>query len=247
MTENNNEGAEFDEENVDQENDNSTDSPAENNDTEDTDSPDREGNSQEDPDKDKPFHEHPAWKDREKKWDDRFNDQESRHQEDLRKIREEFGGARKDNAGQSKIPAWFGGNQEQWDAYRVDRDTEIKEAEERAVKRITQSRDTEEKAVANATEYMQSELAAIQSDKTLNPTGAKIDVNKLVQFAIDNYLVDPKGNWDYRKAFKFMKPASTTTITPDRKKIAGNTGSESKETTQKNYKTSKDFRQNKPW
>src|SRR3990167_3926629 len=93
-------------------------------------------------DKNIPFHEHPRWKDREEEWNNRFNQQETRHAEELKTaiegIRSEFAGARKDNANATKIPSWFGGNQEQWDAYRTDRDAELRQAGEDAVKRATE-------------------------------------------------------------------------------------------------------------
>lgn len=198
-----------------------------------------------------PFDQHPAWKEREQKWDKRFNEQETRHQSDLQAIREEFGGARKANAEATKIPSWFGGTQQQWDDYRADRDTELKEAEERAYKRVSETKTQEDKAVKDATDYMQSELAAIESDKALNPTGAKIDPNRLVKIVMDNDLVDTKGRWNYRAGFAIMQgQTAKPKPTGNRKDIAGASTSEAtpedKPTT---YKTSKDFQKPgaRPW
>lgn len=229
----------------------SSESSTENNENGDGQSSDGQqgANSQDDPDKDKPFHQHPRWTEREKEWDKRFNDQETRHQEDLRKIREEFSTKKQDNAEQTEIPSWFGGTKEQWDAYRKDRDAEITAAEDRAIKRVTEAKETESKAVQEATAYMQTELAAIEKDTTLNPSGAKIDPNKLLKFVLDNDLVDSQGRWNYKAGFKMMQAGSKPAPKPgDRKEVAGATTSEPKaETKPAPFKTSKDFKNKRPW
>lgn len=197
-----------------------------------------------------PFHQHPRWKEREDDWTKKFNEQESRHQEDLKTIREEFGNKREHNANQDTIPSWFGGDQQQWDAYRADRDAEIQQAEERAIARITEKSTAEDKAVKDATDYMQSELNALEADKTLNPSGDKIDPNKLLKFTLDNDLVDSKGRWNYRAAFKLMNAGKTEVkpVNKDRKVIADATTSEGKaETKTSDVKTSADFRKSRPW
>lgn len=210
-----------------------------------------DGNKGAEGDKDAGFLDHPRWKEREEDWKKRFNDQEERHQADLKAIREEFGTARKDNAKQTEIPSWFGGTQEQWDAYRADRDQEIKQAEDRAIERVKGEKTAEEKAIKEATDYMQSEITAIESDKELNPDGSKIDPNKLLKFVLDNDLVDSKGKWNYRAGFRMMKAngGTTTQNNGDRKKIAGATTSESKaESKPQAFKTGADFKGNKrPW
>lgn len=202
-------------------------------------------------DKDAGFLDHPRWKEREEDWKKRFNEQEERHATDLKSIREEFSAARKDNNKQTEIPSWFGGTQEQWDAYRADRDQEIKQAEDRAIERIKGEKSTEEKAIKEATDYMQNEIAAIESDKELNPDGSKVDPNKLLKFVLDNDLVDSKGRWNYKAGFRMMKANSSTSVNAngDRKKIAGATTSESKaESKPQAFKTGADFKGGKrPW
>lgn len=234
----------------------STESSTENNDTEEGQSTEGQqgANTQDDPDKDKPFHEHPRWKQRETEWETRFNEQERRHQDDLKALREEFGQARKDNAENTEIPSWFGGTQEQWDAYRKDRETEIKAAEERAVKRITEAKDQQDKAVKDATDFMKSELAAIEQDQNLNPGGAKIDPKKLLQIVLDNDLVDSQGRWNYRAGMRIYnatagKPAPAKPKTNEKKVIAGATTTTENRAEQqpKTYKTSADFKKNRPW
>lgn len=256
MTEINNDGAQ-NQDGSDKENENSSSSSeGEQNNGAEGDSSNQDQNKDGDKgtkkDEDGGFLDHPRWKEREEDWKKRFNDQETRHQADLKAIRDEFGAARKDNAGETKIPSWFGGTQEQWDAYRADRDTEIKAAEERAVERVKGEKTAEDKAVKEATDYMQSEISAIESDKELNPDGSKVDPNKLLKFVLDNDLVDSKGRWNYRAGFRIMKANGGTGAqnnTGDRKKIAGATTSESKaESKPQAFKTSADFKGNKrPW
>lgn len=233
-----------------EENDDSSSSQDENNEADEAGASDQQDKKDDDADKNQPFHEHPRWKQRETEWEKRFNDQETRHQDGLKAIREEFGNTRKDNAEQVKIPSWFGGTQEQWDAYRADRDADIKTAEDRAYERLNSEKSGQEKAVAEATAYMQNEVSAIENDKTLNPTGAKIDPNKLLKIVTDNDLVDSKGKWNYRAGFRMMQASGNTSISKpgERKTVAGATNSEAKgESKPSPYKTTSDFKKNRPW
>ena len=208
-----------------------------------------------------PFHEHPRWKQREDEWNNRFNDQEKRHQEELTKaidtIRTEISDKRDTNAAQTKIPAWFGGTQEQWDAYRADRDAELKAigdaAEKRAVERIKGEQEKEGKAVEEATNYLKSEIAAIEADKDLNPTGAKVDAEKLLKVVLDNKLIDTEGRWNYRAGIRILngsvapKPKPATT---DKKEVAGAStsgGTGGGDPKPKSYMTSSDFKKDRPW
>lgn len=224
-------------------------SPAENKDSGTTPPAGGEGANQPPKKDDVPFDQHPAWQERERKWDKRFNEQETRHAEEIKQLREEFGQARKANAQETQIPAWFGGTQEQWDAYRADQDKQLQAAEERALKRFQEQNGAQDKLVQEATEYMQGEIKAIESDKELNPTGAKIDPNKLLKFVLDNDLVDSKGRWNYRAGFRIMgAQAATAKPAGDRKDIAGATTSEAKpESKPAAFKTSEDFKRDRPW
>lgn len=224
-----------------------TDSPTENNEDEEGASDDGAGKGHQNTDDNIPFHQHPRWKQREQEWQDRFNEQEQRHQEDVRSLREEFSAARKINAENTDIPKWFGGDQEQWDQFRQFNEESIKAAEERAVKRLSEQNNAEVKAVEEATKYMEAEIAAIENDKELNPTGEKIDPNKLVKIVIDNDLVDSKQRWNYRAGFRIMQRNNTARST-DRKVIAGATTSDQKgEGKQATFKTADSFKTNKPW
>lgn len=230
------------------EKDNSNDSPPE--ETKDEIDPAPEGEKT--PDEKEPrFNEHPRWKERETEWTERFNQQEVRHREDISKLRDEFGGTRKENAEQTKIPAWFGGNKEAWDAYRADRDVELQAAEERAFNRIAAASTQQERAVAEATAYMTSEIASIEQDATLNPTGEKIDAEALLKTVLDNDLIDSKGSWNYKAGYRMMKAGSAPApkkVVQGNKELAGALGTDSKgEKAPQPFKTSADFKKNKPW
>lgn len=207
-----------------------------------------------------PFHDHPRWKQREEEWNSRFNEQEVRHRDEITRaiegVRTEFG--TKPPAPQpTKKPSWFGGTDEQWDAYKSDRDAElataVESAEKRTIERLGKVQTDEDKAVADATAYMRTELTAIESDKTLNPTGAKVDAEKLLKVVLDNKLVDTDGRWNYRAGMRILsgqaapapKPKPDTT---EKKEVAASTTSApGKETKPSNVATSLDFKKNRPW
>jgi hypothetical protein len=204
-----------------------------------------------DPDANVPFHQHPRWKNREEEWQKKFNEQETRHQDDIKAIREEFGAARKENAENIEIPSWFGGTQEQWNEYRQWNDKQIISAEDRALTRINEEKSAESKAVQEATEYMKGEIEFIESDKAINPNGSKVDPNKLLKIVMDNDLVDSKGRWNYRAGFRMMRQSGTQQPAPngDRKVIAGATTVQPQrgESKPKDFKTQDDFKNNRPW
>lgn len=228
----------------------STGSPTENNEEDENGDSGADDKNQKDPHKDVPFHDHPRWKQREEEWQNRFNTQEKRHQDDIKSVREEFVSARKDNRENDQIPAWFGGSQEQWNAYRTDRDSELKLAEERAYERVNAAKTAETKAIEQATAYMQSEVAFIENDKTINSQGMKIDPNKLLKIVMDNDLVDSQGRWNYRAGWRMLQSQGNPSASKpgDRKTIAGATTSDSKgETKPQPFKTTADFKKNRPW
>lgn len=222
-----------------------------------------EGENAQSEEEDVPFHKHKRWTEREEEWNNRFNEQERRHQEDLKSIREEFGQKRADNAAATKIPAWFGGTQEQWDAYRQDRDAELKEAEERAEKRavdrLKKEQGSEAKAVEEATAYLRSEITAIEGDKTLNPAGTKIDAamaDKLLKTVLENELIDTKGRWNYRAGWRLLNAGQTQAKptpkpqTAEKKETAAVTTNSSKGGSDKEkpaIATSESFRRDRPW
>lgn len=188
-----------------------------------------------------PFHKHPRWTKREEEWRGRFNEMETRHQDELKKIREEFG----KKTQSSDIPSWFGGDEAGWQAFQEYNGKVLTQVEERALKRIEDKKAQDDKAVKEASDYMEAEISAIESDKELNSKGEKVDGNKLLKFVFDNHLVDEKGRWNYRLGYRFMsnqlKPVT-------RKGLAGATTSESGAETQPTaFKTPADFKRGKPW
>lgn len=248
---------------VDTENENSADSSTEETTTEETQAPEGEENTGE---KTKPqgeeakanetnFADHPRWKEREDDWKGRFNDQEKRHTEEIQKLREEFGGNKAPSGDEapSEIPSWFGGDEAQWKEFQTWNQGLVTKAQEGIQKGIQEKTEAEQKAIEEATTFMNDEVSSIESDKTLNPDGIKVDKNKLLKFTMDNELVDTKGRWNYRAAFQLMqagvKSAKAETI-QEKKDVAGATTSEKKaETDKPAYTTTEDFNNpaNRPW
>lgn len=211
------------------------------------------------------FADHPRWKEREDNWTKRFNDQEERHVGEITKLREEFEGKLTAITGPKgtataaatpeSIPAWFGGDESQWAQFLGWNQGLISKAKEEAradtLKEISSKTEAEQKAIDDATSYFNSEAAAIESDKALNPKGEKVDRNKLLKTAMDFDLVDSKGRWNYKAAWQFMRNQVTSpSSTQDRKNLASATTSENRaETKPSEFMTSADFQKpgNRPW
>lgn len=234
---------------TDNDKDKSEESSTEETNTEEDPSPEGEKSTQEEKEQ-PPFKDHPRWKEREEEWNTRFNSQESRHAEDIRKLREEFGGDKPENKN-TEIPAWFGGNQAAWDAYRSDRDAELAGAVDAALSKITTAKTDEEKAVAEATVYMQTELQNLENDKELNPDSLKINAEELLQIVIDNDLIDTKGRWNYKAGFKIYKasakPVEKKVVTGNKELAAATTSDSKGEQKPQPFKTTADFKKNRPW
>lgn len=268
------EGIALGEENKEKEN--SSESSTENNNGDQTQSQEGENTSSgektgaEGENKDAGLANHPRWIERENDWKDRFNKQEERHTEELTKLRTEFEDrfskitpkAETKNNGPVQIPSWFGGDEEAYAAYQQDQEALLDKAEqrgaERAIKMLQDKSSSEEKAVNEATEHMNTEIAAIESDRTINPDGAKVDKNKLLKFILDSYnknirFVDDKNRWDYRAAFEAMKQMGATPKTnsvDEKKKIAGASTSDNRaENKPQPFATSQDFEKpgGRPW
>ena len=248
----------------DTETDDSADSSSEKTETE---KATEEGDKKNTPPEKKPFNEDPEVQSYiERQVNNRLKEVGDQHKKDLddamSKVRDEFGKAREENKDQKeKLPKWFGGDQSQWEEFLAFEDARLAKAEERAISRISESRTNEDKAVADATQYMQSEMVAIESDKALNPQGLKFTkeiAEKLLSIVMDTEnngkypLIDADNHWNYRAGWRILmgtiKPKAPVTDNKEKKKIGAaitsdNKGSDSKP----NYKTSKDFRKNRPW
>lgn len=239
------------------ENDNSSESSTEETNTDQTQSQEGEEDSGEDKNKggegEKNLNDHPRWKEREKNWDKRFNEQEVRHTEEVNKLREDFTPKEDKKPTSTDVPSWFGGDENQWAEFQAYQDQNNSKAEENALNKIKQIGEAEQKAVEDATTYLNEQVEDIQSNQEVNPDGLKVDKNKLLKFTMDNELVDMQGRWNYKAAFKMMKAgvvnAKNKSI-DEKKVVAGATTSESRaETKKENVTTSEDFSkaENRPW
>lgn len=243
------------------ENDNSSDSSSEETNINQTGSSDQNKDSDESKngdDKSTNFADHPRWKEREDDWKNRFNDQEKRHSEELAKLREELS-SKLDGLNKSKpnenaeVPPWFGGDETQWQEFQKWNESLVSKAKSEALKEFETKSTSEQKAIDEATNYFQEEIAKLESDKTLNPNGEKVDKNKLLKFVLDNDLVDSKGRWNYRAGYQIMKSVSSQSknnAVDEKKKLAGATTSDNKaEQKSAPFATSADFSKpsNRPW
>lgn len=244
---------------ADTENENSPESSTEKMNAESTESPDQDKNGAEetkDSDKkDANFADHPRWKEREDDWTKRFNDQERRHLDEIEKLRMEFGqkggaGPKTEKASPAEIPPWFGGDEEQWKQFLDWNQSLVSKAEENFRKSIAEKAEAEQKAIDEATKFFNDSVQSIESDKTANPKGLKVDRNKLLKFVLDNELVDTKGRWNYRAGWIMMNGVHSASPDTERKKIAGATTSEKgSESSPPSFMTSADFSKpgNRPW
>ena len=239
------------------EKDNSADSSTdEKTDTNSTGSSDQDKKSTEKKEGDENFADHPRWKEREDDWIKRFNDQETRHTTEIETIRKDIESKfekKRENLADADVPEWFGGDAKAWEQYKAHEEARLLEAEERAIKRVEEKAEKGQKAIDEATTFFNDEVKVLETDKEINPEGVKVDRNKLLKFTMDNDLVDSKGRWNYRAAFKLLKAGVSSAkndSTDEKKKIAAAGLSENKsETKQTNVTTSEDFRKEgaRPW
>ena len=206
------------------------------------------------------------WQEREADWKNRFNEQETRHATEMEKLQvgmntaigsavsEALKRAGVQPEASADIPDWFGSDDNKlWGSYQSHTEKIVARAVEQALSQFTQRGDKEQKAIDEATTFFQNEVTAIEADKGLNPNGLKVDRNKLLKTALDNKVVDTDGRWNYRLAFKLMKPEEVfqaKAAINDRKQIAGATTEGNRaETKGSDVVSSKDFQNpaNRPW
>lgn len=201
------------------------------------------------------LHENPRWKEREDDWKDRFNEQETRHVTAVNEMREEFDkkltGLQPKEAITEAVPEWWGGDAEQYQSFKVWNTANLEANEKSVIEKMTAAQNADTARVTEAQEYMNSEVEAIQKDPVLNPTGGKIDKNKLLKIVLDNDLVDSDGKWNYKVGMRLMSQTAPKAVDKtDRKNLANATGSDRHSETQKsNVMTSKDFNDptKRPW
>lgn len=205
------------------------------------------------------FADHPRWKEREEDWKSRFNEQESRHVQELQKLREDVESkfskfTQQDNGdSEGNIPSWFGGDAQQWAEYQAYEQSRIEQAASAARAKIESEAQEKQRQIDEATQFFESQVSEIESDASINPDGLKVDRNKLLKFVADNDLVDSKGRWNYKAGFQLLKLSSvkkTSNTLDERRKVASITSSESKaETKPSNFMTADDFENPgaRPW
>ncbi len=199
------------------------------------------------------------WQEREADWKTRFNDQEKRHTDELAALRKDlddrFANVGKQAEGEAppEVPAWFGGDEQQWGEFRNWNETLAKNAADSVRKELTAESEAEQKRIDDATSWLNSEVSTIEADKDLNPQGQTIDRNKLLKYALDNDVVDSKGRWNYKAAFRLMGAENVfkaKNALNERKQIASATTSDRRaEAKSSPYKTSEDFQHSgsRPW
>ena len=251
----------------DKENDNSTESSPvdstdvksdeEKNETDQTQSPEGDTNSGANKDGgSENLADNPRWQEREADWNKRFNDQELRHADDLKKFSEDFN-KKLEGLDKSKTepeesdeapPDWFGGDETEWKRFQAWNNAQLEKAQDKAVSKVQAERNAEQKHIDDATAFLNKEIAAIENDRTMNPKGGKIDRDQFLKFVMDNKFIDYETrSWDYRRAFKFYRPQSPSTIPvkpnlTDRKNLANaTTQDKGGETKPPAFATSGDF------
>lgn len=198
------------------------------------------------------LNDHPRWKEREDDWKNRFNDQETRHAKSIDDLKDELT-QKFEKPTNENVPSWFGGDEAQWEEYQAYDDAKRAKAQQTVQDGVQAKQDAEQKAIEEATTYMDDEIKGIEADSTLNPSGSKIDRNKLLKFVQEEQLVDTKGQWNYKAGYKLMKAgikAESKQKLDAKKQISNATISNDKATTDKpNFTTSEDFKNPnmRPW
>lgn len=155
------------------------------------------------------------------------------------------------------IPEWFGGDEKQWRAFQADQARtladERKKAVDEAFERINTNQSTQERAVAEANKWFEDSVAQIE--KTTG--GAKVDRNELLQYVLENQIIDPKTQrWDYAKGYRFMTAEKVAAgakggTRQTRKDLAGATTADPNKGEKENstVTTNEDFRNpsKRPW
>lgn len=195
---------------------------------------------------------HPRWTEREGDWKDRYNEQEERHEKEMKQAREDLVPKPKSAEGDADIPEWSGMDAKGWkqfQEYQNKRDEAVRQA---TLKELGTQSEADQKAVDEATKYAHEQIAQIEVDKTLNPYGKEIDKNRLMTFVLDNHLVDSDNKWNFKMGYELMKSrGQVPTTTKDlkaRKNLASNTSSDNSADPAKQTVTTPDeLAKDKPW
>lgn len=157
--------------------------------------------------------------------------------------------APKKGEGEDSIPEWFGGDLKQWHAYQEYNRQMVEQAKQGAVETYQKQVQEQQGRVQEANDWFAYSISNIEGI-----TGKKVDGNALLKYTLenngnDNKFVDKFGRWDYFKAFKEMAAASQGTNLGDKKKLADGTMQDGgkPENEPKIFKTSQDFKKERPW
>src|SRR3990167_11180044 len=197
-----------------------------------------------------PFHEDPAVQDYlERQWSQRETKLRSEIKEE---IEQSFGKMTKKESEGDDIPDWFGGDINQWRSFLTHQEGVVERAKKSAIDEFQHNQKLESEKVHEANDWFSSSIQTIES-----LTGKKVDPNALLAYTLENNgtsnkFVDKHGRWDYVKAFNEMVKSSTNLgkkELDDRKKLADGTmkdGGKAEEG-DKTFKTSEDFKKERPW
>ena len=228
-------------------------SPPEAENTKDTENPAPEGEHTQ-PERDLPFHENPKVQDYLKRQiDNKAKEIEEKHQQEIQKIRDEFTSKKTEKSEPTEVPEWFGGDETAWSKFDAFLSTKTEAAEQRAIEKYKNSVAEGNRLMQQATEYMNAEVAAIESDKELNPDGLKVDVNRLGAIVDKFDLRDKKDNnvWNWRGAWEIYKmqipKGEKIDLSEKKKLIAASSSSNRAEEKPVPYKTHEDFKNGAPW
>jgi len=229
---------------MDTENDNSAFSSEETNEIDPTQSsPEDNQEMDTQTDKDEPFHK--RWKKQTDDWKDRFNQQEERHLMEIEKIREEMTQKFQPVEKPSKeIPEWFNGDEALWDKFEQWNENLVSKIQEKKLAEMAKAKESQEKAVEEATNYFYEQVDLLENDPAINPSGSKVDQNKLQKIVLDNELIDSQGRWNWKAGMMILNAQNIapTHDTTKRKQFADTTmGSKFVDTKPREFKTSKDF------
>lgn len=182
--------------------------------------------------KKKGFHEHPAWIEREQKWEQRMKDQEKTFNEKYATLESKIAERQEAHSEltDADVPDWFNGDLDTYKKYYAhqtklmeDKATKIAEKlVEGKFKSMQEASEKQTKAVQEATDYFRSEVDRIEKDATLNPDGAKIDRQRLLEIAQEEDLIDSKGRWNWKAAFRVYKATETKTETDPKQNLKKN-------------------------
>jgi hypothetical protein len=206
---------------------------------------------------------HPRWKEREEDWKKRYNDQEVRHATAIAELQKQIQ-ALMENVQPAKpaqsppaeekveVPEWFAGDEEAFQSFSEWHNSRLEKLLEARASKETEQKTQESKRIEEATQYFNEQVAALESDKDLNPNGEKIDHNKLLKFVMDNDLVDSQGRWNYKAGYRMMRAQTTGKASEDaeeRRKLAAVTAGKSRPEAPKEsaVTTSEYFKTHKPW